>query len=325
MAAAIRHPAVGRWAPTMLLVAEVLTIPVLREAIDAGAGAVFCWPDERLELTEAIATASVPEPSEPGARGTVVAVLGARGACGATFVSCQLAAAFVDLGATSALVDLDVGFGELAVALAGPADPPPATIADLVAVREELTPGHVEDALVRHPRGFSILLAPPDPALLDGTAVGLYRGAVALLAGSFQAVVLHLPRVIDEVTHAAVAMADEVVVLVAPDTFGLYAARRLIGALGLREGRPCRLVLNPQVRGEIGLDEVERVVGIRPAAAIRLDPAVRRVQERGDLLGPRARRAGADIRSLAHSLLGRPSQGRARVVSIGRTGRTASS
>lgn len=295
------HPAVGPL--NLMVVAEEMTVPVLRDAIEAGAGAVFAWPEERDELSREISAVPRRSSEALGPHGQVIAVYGARGGSGTTFIASQLAASFADLGQQCVLVDLDTNFADVTIALG--IDQQVRTIADLVPVVGELGPDHVEDALFRHPRGFSVLLAPPEPAQRDALPSGLYKAAIALLAGGYEVVVVHVPRGLDGLVRTAIGMADEVVLVVAPDLFSLYAARRAVQALGLddRPGR-CRVLVNPVLRGEIRLRDVEGVLGIPPSAAVRFDTAVPRAQAQGRLLPPRARRAGKDLRALAGKLTG---------------------
>jgi Flp pilus assembly CpaE family ATPase len=296
----VRHPAVGA-APNLMVVAEEMTVPVLREAIEAGAHGVFAWPEERDELSEEIARPRAASSEGPASRGRVIAVYGARGGSGTTFVATHLAAAFADRGERCALVDLDVGFADLTIALG--IDQQVRTVADLVPVSGELGPNHVEDALYRHPRGFSVLLSPSEPGDEAPPPPGLYTASIALLAGAFEVVVVHVPRGLDGLTRAAVTMADEVVLVVAPDVFSLHATRRAALALGLaQQPDRCRVLLNPVVRGEIGRRDVERVLGMAPYSGVRFDSAVARAQARGRLLRPRSHRAGRDLQVLADKL-----------------------
>jgi pilus assembly protein CpaE len=297
----IRHPAVGPPQPLMV-VAEEMTVPVLREAIEAGAHGVFAWPDERAELAEEISEIGGRSGEVATGRGRVIAVYGTRGGSGTTFVTTQLAATFADQGHRCVLVDLDSNFADVTIALG--IDREARTIADLVPVVGELGPDHLDDALFRHPRGFSVLLAPSQPAAEVEVPAGLYTAGIALLAGDFEIVVLHVPRGMDRLIRTAVAMADDVLLLVAPDLFSLHASRRVVQALGL-EDQPnrCRIILNPASRGQIGRREIERVIGMAPFAAIRFDPAVARAQARGRLLPPRARRAAKDLRVMANGLV----------------------
>jgi methylmalonyl-CoA mutase cobalamin-binding subunit len=50
LARELRHPALQGAGRPLVVVAEEMTVPVLREAIEAGAAAVFSWPEERDEL-----------------------------------------------------------------------------------------------------------------------------------------------------------------------------------------------------------------------------------------------------------------------------------
>ncbi len=296
----MRHPAITPMQPLMV-VAEEMTVPVLREAIEAGARGVFAWPEERGELAEEISGIGGGSGEVAVDRGRVIAVYGTRGGSGTTFVTTQLAATFADQGHRCVLVDLDSTFADVTIALG--VDREARTIADLAPVVGELGPDHLEDALFRHPRGFSVLLAPFQPAADVSLPSGLYTAAIALLAGAFEIVVLHVPRGLDGLVRAAVGIADDLLLLVAPDLFSLHASRRAVQALGL-EGQPdrYRIILNPASRNQIGRREVERVLGMAPFGAIRFDPAVARVQARSRLLPPRGRRAARDLRILANRL-----------------------
>jgi Flp pilus assembly CpaE family ATPase len=300
LAPGVRHPAARSRTQDVLVITEEMTVPVLREAIDAGARGVFCWPEERRELAKAITRLpSDRGPRSPG-RGRVIAVYGARGGSGVTFVSTHLAAAFADRGLRSLLVDLDSGFAGLTVALGiGPSEAK-RTIADLLPVLEELSPDHLEDALYRHRRGFSVLLGPPEGVDPSSISPGLYAGAIALLAGDFDVIVLHLPRALDDVAKTGAGLADELLLVASLDLFSLYGARRALTSLGLTAspGR-CRLVINRLGSAQVTPKDVERVLGVPTSVGVRFDAAVKRVQDRGELLSSRSRRAGKDVRVLA--------------------------
>ena len=301
MARETRHPAVGP-TPNLMVVAEEMTVPVLRDAIEAGARGVFAWPEERGELAEELASIGTQSIEGTPPRGRVIAVYGARGGSGTTFVATQLAASFADAGRRCVLVDFDSMFADVTIALG--LDRQERTIAALIPVAEELGPDHLDDALFKHARGFSVLLAPTEAASDMPPPQGLYTGATALLAGAFEVVVLHVPRGIDGLIRAGLGMADEVVFIVAPDAFSLHAARRATIALDL-EAQPdrCRVILNPAIRHQIGRGEIERVLGIPPFGAVRFDPGVPRAQARSRLLSRRAGRAAKDIRILAGRLV----------------------
>jgi Flp pilus assembly CpaE family ATPase len=296
----VQHPSAGGRTRNLIVVGEEMTVPLLRDAIDAGAKAVFAWPEEREELARTIALLAGGDDWASAPRGRVLAVFGPRGGSGTTFIASHLAAALAEQGNRCVLVDLDGCFADVSVALGIAPGQDVRTIADLVPVTRELEPDHVEDALFRHPRGFAALLAPPEPVQAPGIPSGLYSGTVALLALSHDVVVLHTPRCLDDVARTGLRMADEILLVVSPDLFSLYSARRAMSALGLQgSGGRCRVVINAHARGDIGFAEIEDILGVRPSAAVRFDPAVSRAQDRGELLRPRSHRAWRDVQVLA--------------------------
>jgi pilus assembly protein CpaE len=277
---------------------------VLRDAIDAGASGVFAWPEERADVVAGIVRLSAGRDAADRPRGTVVAVLGARGGVGATFVAAHLAAAFADRGLGVTLADLDEDYADLTAALGLGADRPVRTVEDLLPVAEELSPEHVEQALVDHERGFRVLLAPhaarPDAPRL----AGVVRAATALLALANEVVVLHLPRSLGDVTASATRIADRIVVVSSLDLFSLHRARRVVDALGLADPPArCLVVLNRPTRSVLRPADVEDLLGIPPALTIRVDGAVPRTQDRGELLPRSARGAARDVRRLAELLV----------------------
>jgi hypothetical protein len=139
----LRHPAVRSSGCPVVVVAEEVTVPILREAIEAGAQAVFGWPDERAQLARSLAAFRTLPRGGATTRAMVVAVLGARGGAGATFVATHLAAAFAGTGLRTALVDLDVSFADVSAALGigGSSEVAVRTIQDLLPVKAGGPPG----------------------------------------------------------------------------------------------------------------------------------------------------------------------------------------
>ena len=307
MAHELRHPALGERRPRLVIVAEEMTVPVLREAVEVGAHAVFSWPEERAELARTLARTHAHRGETRPNRGRVMAVHGARGGAGATFVATHLAATLAGRGLKTVLVDLDLAFSDVSAALGIDPDRRVRTVLDLVPVMGELSPEHVEDALYAHPRGFSVLLAPADPAASGEVRPGLLRAAVALLAGARDAVVLHLPRVSDRVARAGLELADRLVLVTPLDLFSLYGARRTIELAGtsVPRDRWC-VVVNKPSRPSLTERDIERILGTRPLASIRFEGRVKRVQERGELLSDRSGGVGRDLRRLAALLLDEP-------------------
>jgi cellulose biosynthesis protein BcsQ len=250
-------------APPVFLVAQEMTVPVLRTAIEAGAQGAFCWPEERADLVDAIRSSAARSAAATRPRGAVIAVLGSRGGAGATFIATHLAAAFAGLGHRTVLVDMDRSFGDLTAVL-GLLEGDVRSIEDLVPVAGELSPDHVSNALIRHDVGFDVLLARsargreaarPDDSEASAP-IGLYAACAALLAGESDRVVLHLPRALEDMTRTAIRIADQVVLVTGLDLMALYGARRALEVMRSDAGnagvRPdIAVVLNVTRRPEV--------------------------------------------------------------------------
>jgi pilus assembly protein CpaE len=289
----------------LLVVAERETAGALRAALRIGARGFYVWPEEREALARgAEGVATRPEP-EPGTPGRVVAVYGARGGAGATFLATNLAAALAASETDTVLVDFDVFFGEVATALGIALNGRGRTLADLAPVAEELTAEHLERVLHPHPRGFRVLVAPRDPAMPSEIGEGLLATAVRLLRSRHDAVVLHLPRAVDEVTLAGLAVADVILVVATLDVLAFRDAHRLLDFLARRGLRDrCRLVVNRATRAEVVPEDAERVFGLRPSAIIAADRSILRAQNRGELVATRPGRTSRRVAALARDLIG---------------------
>lgn len=263
------------------------SVTSLRAAIRAGATGFFLWPSDREALAgAAAATAHVIAPMTR--RGSVVAVHGARGGAGTTFVATHLAAAFARAGRDCVVLDADPLYGDLAAALGAPVDGVH-TFADLLPLMQELTPEILQGALWAHPQGLRTLL-PPSPEEAATVRADDYRAVVGVAAAAADVVVLHLPRALDPRTRAGFEMAERIVEVLSLDVLSFRAASRAIEAMA-PGGTPGRVafVVNRASRHEVAPSDVERVFGTAPLAVLPFDRAVQRAQDHGRLLPGRGR------------------------------------
>jgi pilus assembly protein CpaE len=285
------------------VVGPELTVPMLRRAIALGADGAFRWPEERRALVEGLRRRRRPGRDDGSTLGSAIAVHGARGGAGATFLACQLAASVAATGGSTALMDAGLASSDVTAALGIPSIESSRTIADLIPVLDELTPDHLSKVLHQHAGGFSALLGPAADTP-DGPAATLVRAAIGSLRESFRTVIVHTPRSNDAATVAALDAADVVLLATTLDLFSLYGAKRSLQRIARPDPSRVRVVVNKAGRGSVRMHDVERVLGIAPAASIRLDPAVPGAQERGELLRPRSGRAARDVSRLASMVLG---------------------
>jgi len=122
--------------------------------------------------------------------GSLVCVLGPKGGIGKTLTAANLGVALADAGHRTAIVDLDLQFGDLGLALGLP---PERTIYDLVTSGGQLDAGKVEAYLAEHRSSARVLLAPVRPDQAGVITPDFLKGLYETLRGSFDFVVVDTP------------------------------------------------------------------------------------------------------------------------------------
>jgi pilus assembly protein CpaE len=270
---------------TLLALATRESVAALRDAVRAGARGFFVWPGEREGLLDGVSASRAQRRAPSSARrGLVIAVHGARGGVGVTFVASHLAAAFVRQERACVVVDADLQYGDLTPALGAPEDA--RTLAELVPLGDELAWSHVDEVAWRHPAGFEAVLAPPQPAVADEV---LPRVVDAAATGA-ETVVVHLPRALDGPTQGCLAGADRLLEVLSLDVLSFRAATRALEAFSplALEGR-VGFVVNRAARNEITPGDVRRVFDTEPIAVVPFDGSVPRAQDHGRLLPHKGR------------------------------------
>ena len=302
--AVVAHPSLVEPAavrgPAVLALDTRESVASLRAAIRVGARGFYVWPGERDALAGA-AAATVATPHVGEKRAVVVAVHGARGGVGATFVATHLAQAFARRDLDCVLLDADPTYGDVSAAIGVP-DDQVHTLSDLLPLVHELTSAHLDDALWAHPAGFRALAAPA--AEKAGIVTGGDLAAIVhAAAAACDVVVISLPRELGELTAAGLETADRVLEVLSLDVLSFRATTRAIEVftpLGL-DGR-VGFVVNRATRSEITPGDVERVFGAAPLAVVPADRAVPRAQDRGRLVPPKGK-VGRAFARLAERVL----------------------
>ena len=124
------------------------------------------------------------------ADGSLVCVLGPKGGIGKTLTAANLGVALADAGHRTAIVDLDLQFGDLGLALGLR---PERTIYDLATSGGQLDAGKVEAYLAEHASSARVLLAPVRPDQAGTITPDFLRGLYAILRGAFDFVVVDTP------------------------------------------------------------------------------------------------------------------------------------
>ena len=203
-----------------------------------------------------------PEGGDPVSRGgKVVTVFSAKGGCGKTTLATNLAASLADSGKGSvALLDLDLAFGDVAIALQLF---PTHTIADAVPIGEDLDGPALLSLLTSHRSGLQALVAPMEPSAADLIDTSLVVHIVDLLKEEFDYVIIDTPPALDDNVLAAFDRSDVVALLATLDIPALKNLKLTLETLELI-GFPrdrLKIVLNrSDSKVGLALSEVEKTL-----------------------------------------------------------------
>ena len=234
-----------------------------------------------------------PGPAKP--LGKVVAVTSGKGGVGKTFVSANLAAALAKRGQKVLVLDADLGLANLDVVLNLY---PKITLHDVFTGKAKL-----EEAIVRAPGGFSVLLAGSGMVEYSRLTPTVRQDFLRIMSGllpHYDIVLLDTGAGISDVVLFAVSLASEVLVVATPEPTSLTDAYATIKVLvGEQQRRIIRMVINQTARMGDGraittqLQQVlDRFVVAKPGEKVRLihmgdipaDPSVRQAVMRRQLL-----------------------------------------
>jgi Flp pilus assembly CpaE family ATPase len=260
----------------VVLVSERPDAATYSKAMSGGVRFVVIEGDaaELLAATEnslAISARLQAAPSEPVTqkRGRLVMVFSAKGGCGKTTVSTNLAVALAaDESKRVCLVDLDLQFGDVAIALNLE---PRRTIVDALPLAENLTGQNLGKVLTKHRANLQVLLAPIDPAHIESITPALVGGLLNALKQEFDYVVVDTPPAITEVIIEAIDLADDCVLLTTLDAPSIKNLRLAMATLiGLEVPREKWRVVANQCAPDSGISvpELERAIGMPAAIAI---------------------------------------------------------
>lgn len=141
-------------------------------------------------LRKALArTSTAIEPGE-GQDGKIICVLGPKGGIGKTVTSCNLAVALASRGIRTALVDLDLQFGDCALSLGLTPD---TTSFDLAVSGGSLDAEKLDAFLLVHPSGLRVLAAPARPDQAASVSPEFISDVFSVLREEFDFIIVDTP------------------------------------------------------------------------------------------------------------------------------------
>jgi pilus assembly protein CpaE len=215
----------------------------------------------------------------------VFTVASSSGGCGKTFyatnLACYLAA---HTGQRVCLVDLDLQFGEVSTALHLR---PRFTISDLLSrepVDEDDLDEHVDEYLIQHDLGFSVLAAPFSPAEADMIAPKDVYKVMGALRKRFDYIVVDTPAQLSEVVLAAFDHSTKVLCMVTLDLPSIRNMRVFLSTLDkLRINSESISVVLNKVEDDVGIDisDVQEVLDNRIVSVLPYSREVSRSINKG--------------------------------------------
>ncbi|MFN8158096.1 MAG: AAA family ATPase [Candidatus Nanopelagicales bacterium] len=193
--------------------------------------------------------------------GQVITVFSAKGGCGKTTLATNIATAIAESGKGSvALVDLDLAFGDVAIALQLF---PTHTIADAVAIGEDLDGPALASLLTSHRSGLQALVAPMEPSAADTITTPLVSRILDILREDFDYVVVDTPPALDDHVLAAFDHSNVVALLATldiPALKNLKLTLETLDLIGFSRDR-LKIVLNrSDSKVGLSLSEVEKTL-----------------------------------------------------------------
>jgi pilus assembly protein CpaE len=258
--AARQHPS-----RPIVLLAPVGSNGYLRDAFASGVDDIVPLPAEPgaeiepalvRELTFALEKAVVRrrdvDAERPIMDGRMICVLGLKGGSGKTLTAVNLGAALARAGHSVALVDLDLQFGDLALAMGLR---PERTIHDLIRSGGSLDAEKLRDFMVEHPSGARALLAPLRPDHAAFVQVPFLREVMRLLRETHEYVVVDTPPNFTPEVIAAVDMSSDVLLVAMRDTLSLKNTKLGLETLDRMgyDRRAIRVLLN-RANTKVGID-----------------------------------------------------------------------
>jgi pilus assembly protein CpaE len=225
--------------------------------------------------------------------GTMISVLGLKGGSGKTLTATNLAVALADAGHRVAIVDLDLQFGDVGLALGLR---PVRTVYDLVRSGGSLDVEKLEDFLVPHPSGLRALLAPSRPDQAGAITTEFLREVYVLLREAHHFVIIDTPPSFTPEVIATVDESTDLCMVAMLDSLSLKNAKLGLETLERMEydiGR-IRLVLNrADSKVGIGRDDVAAIMGTQPEILVPSDRNVTRSINHGEPIVLENRRSDA--------------------------------
>jgi pilus assembly protein CpaE len=251
----------------------------LRQAFEAGADDVIVLPQPPGAITFTLekVIARRKGVSIPGkSNAPLIAVLGPKGGTGKTLVATNLAVALAQRDMNVVLVDLDLQFGDIGLALGLS---PERTLYDLMKAGPPFDHEKVDDHMIRHTSGVKVLIAPTRPDQASAVSIDHLRDIYAAARTMADAVIIDTPPGFTPEVIATIDVSTDICMVGMLDSLSLKNTKLGLETLDLMgyDTESVALVLN-RADSRVGItpDDVSTIVGRAPDVFIPSDREIPR-------------------------------------------------
>jgi pilus assembly protein CpaE len=257
----------------------------IRRVFEMGADDLVALPEQpeqiRFAMQKAVARKQGTALASITGPAPLVCVLGPKGGTGKTLTATNLAVALAEAGERTALLDLDLQFGDVGLCLGLS---PERTMYDLVKSGGSLDIDKLDGYLTTHDSGVRVLLAPSRPDQASAVGVEFLREVYAIMRASHDYVIVDTPPGFTPEVIASVDASSDVCLVGMLDSLSLKNTKLGLETLDLMGYKPerIRIVLNrADTRVGITADDVAAIVGRMPDVLVPSDREIPRAINEG--------------------------------------------
>ncbi len=194
----------------------------------------------------------------------MICVVGPKGGTGKTLTAANLAFGLAEAGARPVIVDLDLQFGDVGLAL-GLA--PERTLYDLAKSGSSLDAEKIDGYLMEHPRGVKVLVAPTRPDQAGAVTIELLREIYTNLRSTSDFLIVDTPPSFTPEVIAAIDGASHVCMVGMLDSLSLKNTKlglETLDLMGFNREHVSFVLNRADTRVGITKDDVMAIVGREP-------------------------------------------------------------
>lgn len=195
-------------------------------------------------------------------QGKVLVFQPSKGGSGATFLASNLAYVLAETGKRTALIDLNMQFGDAALHVSDSNGS--SSVADVAQQAQRLDGEFLASSMIRVTPNFSVLPSPESPDKAIGLRPEIVQRLLEVARERFDYVIVDVERALDPLSVRALDCADCIMLVLQQTLPFIRDAKRVLAvfdSLGYPRSK-IRIVINRyQKGGDISLDDVEATLG----------------------------------------------------------------